>query len=108
MAAAGPPGRRFLAAATRGSRIVPRLYGWSGRVDTPLVGDGTDEIQAVMPGGVDHALVPGAAIIFDFDPGIVAWAESLAVPTQVPSWSSPPCTTPHGSGLQPELEPSDP
>ena len=39
-------------------------------VDAPLVGEGADDVQSVVPGRVDHSLVPGAAIVFDFDPGI--------------------------------------
>jgi hypothetical protein len=37
-------------------------------VDSPLVGDSTDEVQAVVPGRVDHSLVPRAAVVLDFDP----------------------------------------
>ena len=39
-------------------------------VDPPLVGDSTDDVQSVVPGGIDHSLVPGAAVVLDFDPGV--------------------------------------
>ena len=39
-------------------------------VDPPFVGNGTDDIQAVVPGRVDHSLVPGAAVVLDFDPRV--------------------------------------
>ena len=38
-------------------------------VDAPLVGEGADDVQSVVPGRIYHSLVPGAAIVFDFDPG---------------------------------------
>jgi hypothetical protein len=44
-------------------------------VDSPFVGDGTNDIQAVVPGRVDHSLVPGATVVSDFDPGVVVWVD---------------------------------
>jgi hypothetical protein len=37
-------------------------------VDSPFVGDGTNDVQAMVPSGVDHSLVPRAAVVLDFDP----------------------------------------
>jgi hypothetical protein len=44
-------------------------------VDAPFVGDGTNDVQAVVPGRVDHPLVPGAAIVLDFDPCVLVWVD---------------------------------
>ena len=44
-------------------------------VDSPLVGDSTDEVQAMVPGRVDHSLVPRAAVVLDFDPDEVVGAD---------------------------------
>ena len=45
-------------------------------VDAPFVGDGAHDIRAVMPGRVDHRLVPGASAIVYFDPGVAAAADN--------------------------------
>jgi hypothetical protein len=39
-------------------------------VDAPFVGDGPHDIQSVVPSRIDHGLVPGAAVILDFDSGM--------------------------------------
>jgi hypothetical protein len=39
-------------------------------VDTPLIGDGTNDVQAVVPGRIDHALVPGTAVVLDLNLGV--------------------------------------
>ena len=45
-------------------------------VDPPFVGDSTDDVQSVVSGRIDHSpLVPGAAVVLDFDPGVVVWAD---------------------------------
>ena len=44
-------------------------------VDPPLVGDSANDVQAVVPGRIDHSLVPGTAVVLDFDPGVVVWAD---------------------------------
>jgi hypothetical protein len=44
-------------------------------VDSPLLGDSTDEVQAVVPGRVNHSLVPRAAVVLDFDPDEVVGAD---------------------------------
>ncbi len=44
-------------------------------VDSPFVGYSANDIQAVMPGRIDHPLVPGATVVLDFDPGVVIWAD---------------------------------
>ena len=44
-------------------------------VDAPFVGDGADDIQAVVPGGIDHSLVPRAAVVLDFDLNVMVWAD---------------------------------
>ena len=41
-------------------------------VDAPLVGDGANDVQSVVPGRIDHSLIPRAAVIFDFDSGVQA------------------------------------
>jgi len=43
-------------------------------VDAPLVGDGANDIQSMVPGRIDHSLVPRAAVVFDFDSGVMARA----------------------------------
>jgi hypothetical protein len=45
-------------------------------VDPPLVGNSANDVQAVVPGRVDHSLVPGAAVVLDFDPGVVVCVDS--------------------------------
>src|SRR5260370_14284747 len=47
-------------------------------VAAPRVGDGADDVQAVVPGWAGHGLVPGAVVVLDFDPGVVAWADGGA------------------------------
>ena len=44
-------------------------------VDSPFVGDRADDIQAVVPGRIDHPLVPGAAVVLDFDPNVMVRAD---------------------------------
>ena len=41
-------------------------------VDAPLVGDGANDVQSVVPGRIDHSLIPRAAVVFDFDSGVQA------------------------------------
>src|SRR5258708_27261827 len=47
-------------------------------VAAPRVGDGEDDVQAVVPGWAGHGLAPGAVVVLDFDPGVVAWADGGA------------------------------
>src|SRR5579859_3157712 len=47
-------------------------------VNPPLVGDGTDDVQSVMPGRIDHSLVPGTAVVLDFDPRVMVRADDGA------------------------------
>ena len=42
-------------------------------VDAPFVGEGAHDVQSVMPGRIDHGLVPRAAVILDFDSGMEVW-----------------------------------
>src|SRR5207247_2316988 len=44
-------------------------------VDSPLVGDSTDDVQSVVPGRIDHCLVPRAALVLDFDPRVMVRAD---------------------------------
>ena len=44
-------------------------------VDSPLVCNSADEVQAVVPGRVDHSLVPRAAVVLDLDPDEVVGAD---------------------------------
>src|SRR5689334_21198862 len=44
-------------------------------VDAPFVGDSPDDVQSVVPGRIDHSLVPGAAVVLDFDPHAEVWAD---------------------------------
>jgi hypothetical protein len=41
-------------------------------VDPPFVGDSPDDVQSVVPRRIDHSLVPGTAIVLDFDPRVVS------------------------------------
>src|SRR6516164_4276454 len=41
-------------------------------LDAPLVGEGANDVQSVVPGRIDHSLIPRAAVIFDFDSGVQA------------------------------------
>src|SRR5713101_4133422 len=56
--------------------VEPRPDGSGGvvSVDAPLVGDGANDIQSMVPGRIDHSLVPRAAVVFDFDSGMMARA----------------------------------
>src|SRR5258708_4890085 len=47
-------------------------------VAAPRVGDGADDVQAVVPGWAGHGLGPGAVVVLDFDPGVVVWADGGA------------------------------
>jgi hypothetical protein len=67
-----------LATTARGSRIAPRWFGWSGRRRSPTRRRRHERVQSVVPGRVDHGLVPWAAVVLDFDPGIVARADDGA------------------------------
>src|SRR5258708_37040971 len=42
-------------------------------VAAPRVGDGADDVQAVVPGWAGHGLGPWAVAVLAFDPGAVAW-----------------------------------
>jgi hypothetical protein len=42
-------------------------------IDAPFVGDGTHDVQAVVSGGIDHGLVPGPAVVLNFDSGMKIW-----------------------------------
>jgi hypothetical protein len=44
-------------------------------VNAPLVGDGANDVQSVVPGRIDHSLVPRTALVFDFDSGLKARAD---------------------------------
>src|SRR5258708_2297685 len=44
-------------------------------VAAPRVGDGADDVQAVVPGWAGHGLVPGAVGVLDLGPGGVGWAD---------------------------------
>ena len=39
-------------------------------VDAPLICDGANDVQSVVPGRIDHSLIPRAAVVFDFDSGV--------------------------------------
>jgi len=39
-------------------------------VDAPLIDDGANNVKAVVPDRIDHSLVPGTAVVFDFDPRV--------------------------------------
>jgi hypothetical protein len=41
----------------------------------PLVGDGANDVQSMVPCRIDHSLVPWAAVVFDFDSGVKARAD---------------------------------
>ena len=47
-------------------------------VDPPFVGDSTDDVQSVVPGRIDHSLVPGTAVVLDFDPHVIVRADDGA------------------------------
>jgi hypothetical protein len=68
-----PPDRLF-------SPVKSRPDGAGGviSVDASLVDDGSNEVKSVVPGWVDHPLVPGAAVVLDFDPGVVLLADDEA------------------------------
>jgi hypothetical protein len=53
----------------------PESSGGVVSVDPPFVGDGTNDVQAMVAGWIDHSLVPRAAVVFDFDPGVKAGAD---------------------------------
>src|SRR5262249_37317196 len=57
--------------------VKPRPDGSGGvvAVHAPLVGDGANDVQPVVPGRIDHSLVPRAAVVFDFDSGVKARAD---------------------------------
>jgi hypothetical protein len=44
-------------------------------VDSPLIGDGTNDVQSMVPGRIDHSLVPGTAVVLDFDPNVMVLAD---------------------------------
>ena len=47
-------------------------------VDAPLIGDGTNDVQSIVPGRIDHSLVPGTAVVLDFDPRVMVRADDGA------------------------------
>jgi hypothetical protein len=44
-------------------------------VDAPLVGDGANNVKAVMPGRIDHSLVLGTAVVLNLYPHAEVWAD---------------------------------
>jgi len=44
-------------------------------VDAPLIGDGANDVQSVVPGRIDHSLIPGTAVVLDFDPNVTVLAD---------------------------------
>jgi hypothetical protein len=44
-------------------------------VDAPLIGDGANNVKAVMPGRIDHSLVPGTAVVSNLYPHAEVWAD---------------------------------
>jgi hypothetical protein len=44
-------------------------------VDAPLIGDGANDVQSMVPGRIDHPLVPGAAVVLDCYPNVMVLAD---------------------------------
>src|SRR5262249_10843157 len=44
-------------------------------VDAPIRSEGTDNIEPMMPCRVTYRWVGGATVVFDFDQGVVTWAD---------------------------------
>src|SRR6185437_4555810 len=76
-------GKKILTASAL--RLLERLFGpvkpgpdlAAGMVsfDAPFVGDSADDVQAVVPGRVDHRLIPRTSVVSYFDPGIAAGSD---------------------------------
>src|SRR6202035_1385092 len=41
-------------------------------VDGPVAGEGADDVEPVASAGIGRGLEPGAAVVFDLDPDVVA------------------------------------
>ena len=75
MAAAGSPRRRpGLDYSGQSNRAQMVRLVWSPSI--PHVGNSANDVQAVVPNRVDHSLIPGAAVVLDFDPGVVVCVDS--------------------------------
>src|SRR5689334_2294035 len=47
-------------------------------VDAPLIGDGANDVQSVVPSRINHSLIPWTAVVLDFYTGVVVRADDGA------------------------------
>jgi hypothetical protein len=57
------------------SNLAQMVRGGAVTVDAPLVGKGANDVQPMVPGRIDHPLVPGTSVVLDFDPGVEVRAD---------------------------------
>lgn len=59
------------------SPVEPRPDGSHGvvSVDAPLFGEGANDVQPMMPGRINHPLIPGTAVVLDFYTGVKIGAD---------------------------------